>query len=361
MVAIHNRALTQAQIQQNFDAGVGEHFFLLFSSRTSSTCRRATCCSRSASSTATATCSTSRRSSTSTRPPRPDQFRSSGMRIGVNGAEAPRRPGLRDPGHDRHGRGLRQPARAIRCPSIGTVVALDKGPAADQFFLSFELLGTQTNVRTEPAPTPPPPPPDGDPAPDIGVRMFDEINATMSQHHRRADDQRRRSATPTRGSGSSCRRSRTSRASCPRTRSASAQLAIEYCNALVEDTALRAAYFPGFNFGAPAATAFDTPAERDLIIGPADVARGQHGHDDPAVGRRGQGELDALIDRLTACGGGCAADRTEVVVKAACAGADRQRQDAAAMRYLQPMTRKSQVAGRSIRTSRCGIRTTRGR
>ena len=31
MVAVHNRALTEPQIQQNFDAGVGQKFFLLFS------------------------------------------------------------------------------------------------------------------------------------------------------------------------------------------------------------------------------------------------------------------------------------------------------------------------------------------
>ena len=31
LVAVHNRALTPAQIQQNFDAGVGEKFFLMFS------------------------------------------------------------------------------------------------------------------------------------------------------------------------------------------------------------------------------------------------------------------------------------------------------------------------------------------
>ena len=30
LVAIHNRALTLPQIQQNFEAGVGEKFFLLF-------------------------------------------------------------------------------------------------------------------------------------------------------------------------------------------------------------------------------------------------------------------------------------------------------------------------------------------
>ena len=32
-------------------------------------------------------------------------------------------------------------------------------------------------------------------------------------------------------------------------------------------------------------------------------------------------ELNGLIDKLTACGGSCAADRTEVVVKATCAAA----------------------------------------
>ncbi len=30
LVAIHNRALTPAQIQQNFAAGVGERYFMLF-------------------------------------------------------------------------------------------------------------------------------------------------------------------------------------------------------------------------------------------------------------------------------------------------------------------------------------------
>ncbi len=47
-----------------------------------------------------------------------------------------------------------------------------------------------------------------------------------------------------------------------------AQLAIEYCNELVNDGTLRAAYFPGFNFGASAATAFDSPAERAQVTSP---------------------------------------------------------------------------------------------
>jgi hypothetical protein len=46
-----------------------------------------------------------------------------------------------------------------------------------------------------------------------------------------------------------------------------AQLAIEYCNALVEGrgTISAAAYFPGFNFGATPVTAF---AGRDALINP---------------------------------------------------------------------------------------------
>ena len=45
----------------------------------------------------------------------------------------------------------------------------------------------------------------------------------------------------------------------------SSSTSIEYCSALVDDPTRRAAYFPGFDFGAPAAQAFDTPAERDLV------------------------------------------------------------------------------------------------
>ena len=97
-----------------------------------------------------------------------------------------------------------------------------------------------------------------------------------------------------------------------------AQLAIEYCNELVNDGALRAAYFPGFNFGAPAATAFDTPAERAQITGPLVTRAVGTGLTTQPSAAEVTTEVDALIGRLTACGGSCAADRTEVVVKAAC-------------------------------------------
>jgi hypothetical protein len=97
-----------------------------------------------------------------------------------------------------------------------------------------------------------------------------------------------------------------------------AQLAIQYCDALVEDPAARTAYFPGFDFAASPAQAFG-PAGRAVVLD-ALVGRmmAQNVASEPeAAGVRG--DLDALITRLAACGGSCASGRTETVVKASCA------------------------------------------
>jgi hypothetical protein len=99
-----------------------------------------------------------------------------------------------------------------------------------------------------------------------------------------------------------------------------AQLAIEYCNALVDSVPLRSAFFPGFNFALPASQAFDTAGERDQVLDPL-VAKVLNTSlaTQPSVEMKT--ELNNLMDRLTACGGSCAADRTPVVVKASCAAA----------------------------------------
>jgi hypothetical protein len=210
---------------------------------------------------------------------------------------------------------------------VGTVIPLNQGPDGDEFFLSFEVLGSQTNVRTEAAPLTPPPPPNGDPQPDIGVRVFDEINATMAQIT--GVSTQNASVEQTYG---------TIRQQLPTVESiegflsahqvAVAQLAIEYCNALVEDNTLRSLFFAGFDFSQPAATAFDDSTKRNRILDPL-LSRSMNS--DPAVGNGNmtsqptpaevKAELNSLMDKLTACGGSCAADRTEVVVKATCAGA----------------------------------------
>jgi hypothetical protein len=202
--------------------------------------------------------------------------------------------------------------------SLGTTIPLEKGPDADEFFLSFAELGSASNVRVEPAPLTPPSPADGEPQSDIGVKTFEEINATMATITGvspttpavRATWTLVRQQLPAIDDISAVLASH---------QVGIAQLAIEYCNAMVNDTTLRASIFPGFNFGTPANQAFDTPGERDLIFSPLinrAMGSGLLSQPDAANVRL---ELDNLTTTLTSCGGSCASDRTATVVKSACA------------------------------------------
>ena len=113
-----------------------------------------------------------------------------------------------------------------------------------------------------------------------------------------------------------------------------AQLAIEYCNVLVDDGGLRTSYFPGFNFGT---NANDVASDdwNNLVINPMiDRMMGTSlaSQPDIAVVRdelnlllTDSGDIkpidapDGIPDGLARCGGACEAGRTETVVKATCA------------------------------------------
>ncbi len=62
---------------------------------------------------------------------------------------------------------------------VGTVIALQSGPLLDQFFLSFDQLGTHTHVTVEATPVPTTAT-DLAPVAAIGVRTFAQINASLS-------------------------------------------------------------------------------------------------------------------------------------------------------------------------------------
>ncbi len=315
LVAIHNRALAPEQIQGNFEAGVGEKFFLLFNVSTHVGLSEAYILFEVSQFDSYGYLFNAPVFVSLDPGVVPDDIALAGMRLGVNGAESPVGQAYRNLDLSLNATdyvpGAGQPLSAL-----GTVIGLEKGPDSDEFFLSFERLGSSTNVVTEPTPLAPAPV-DGAPRPDIGLKVFDEINATMAAV----------TGVP---------------ATTPAVRSTYAlvrqqlpvvedietfvsaqqvgisQLAIEYCSALVDDPARRAGYFPSFDFSAPAAQAFDTPAERDLVLVPlVSGVMGQNlaSQPDEANVRL---ELDNLINTLTACGAGCAPDRTETVVKAVC-------------------------------------------
>ncbi len=324
LVAIHNRALTQAQIRQNFEVGVGEKFFLLFGvshvidnvpqayimfevsqfDNYSYLFNKPTFISLDPNAA-------------------PPDIPLKAMRIGINGKET--LVGQAYANLDMNlGGGSYTPAGQQISP-IGTVVALDKGADADEFFLTFEVLGNHSHVVLEPALLTPAPPPDLSPVSDIGLRTFEEIQATMAA----VTD-----VSPTQAGVNAVFAA--VKQQLPTVENiegflsahqmAVSQLAIEYCSALVDGKGQQAPglYFPGFDFTAPADTAFDQLSKRDLLIDPLlnrIVGINIATQADPALVKS---ELNTLIDRLTTCANGAGATcatpaRTVEVAKASCA------------------------------------------
>lgn len=263
LVAIHNRELTQAQIVQNFDVGVGEKFYMLFGIEDIINVPTAYILFEVAQLDSYSYLFTRPHFITLDIGQQPQNIPIQGLRIGINGAEVDKSQSYAnmDDMLDYLEFGeLGQPLG-----SLGAVIPLERGPAGDEFFLTFDLLGTESYVRTDD-------PPlviiesDLPPARRIGVRTFDEINATMSavtdvSPQDPAVDtvfQSLRQSLPAIEDPATFLSSH---------QVAVAQLAIEYCNALIENRGATSAalYFPGFDFDATPLTAF---GNRNALIRP---------------------------------------------------------------------------------------------
>jgi hypothetical protein len=125
--------------------------------------------------------------------------------------------------------------------NTGAVIALDKGPVADEFFLTFEKIGTHAHTVSAEV-FDPKPSADLEMVPRFGMRTFDQINATYSKltgvpitnasvAQVFAAVQQQLPSVPSIDSflGSH--------------QTGIAQLAIAYCSAMVDDSNLRTAFF----------------------------------------------------------------------------------------------------------------------
>jgi hypothetical protein len=263
LVAIHNRVLTPEQVVQNFDVGVGEKFFLLFSIADIINVPTAYILFEVSQFDTYGYLFAQPHFITLDATQQPEGIPLQGMRVGINGAEA-------DVGQTYATMDTTLSASLFGelgqpLSDLGAVLPLEKGPEDDEFFLTFDLLGTQTYVRTFDPPlvivgT------DLPAAQRFGVRTFDEINATMAAittvdpEDSNVDFtfQNLRQSLPAIESPEAFLSSH---------QVAIAQMAIEYCNALVNDTTKAATYFPGFNFGLAPNSAY-SGAARNLIIDP---------------------------------------------------------------------------------------------
>jgi hypothetical protein len=192
---------------------------------------------------------------------RPGSVTIKGMRIGVNGAE----PAI--------GQAYRLLDKTITdsdyvagsgapISRVGTVIGLEHGPEADEFYLCFDQLGSRMDVCsqfsqaavTAVAPSAKPS--------DIGVRTFDAINATMAAITGVDPNNAKVKATYT-----SVRQSLPAindiQAFLSSHQTSVAQLALQYCNVMVNDAGLRTAFF-----GSGFPSTIGIQADRDAVIGP---------------------------------------------------------------------------------------------
>ena len=338
--AIYDRALSQEEITTNFEAGVGEKYYLLFKlehCETVDSCDDLTGIDDGFDSYVVFEAAIFDSYSYLFADPflyriRADGTDSSvtqssfsgvaleGMRVGINGKEpvvgqayAKLQTTLES--------SLYTEEEGQSLSSIGTVLPMEGGSNSDEFFLTFEQIGSYSDVRVE-AVVSAAPPSVSDIEPDVGMRNFAEINASMSKI----------TGVPV-TNGNVVSTYETVKQQLPTTTSAEtflsshqmaiAQMAIEYCSELVDDTALRASFFPDFgNFNVAVTPAFDSTLERDAIIDPLYANVAGSGLATQPGELEMKAELESLITLLAVDRhSGEAADVTQKIVKATCAAA----------------------------------------
>lgn len=181
MLAIHNRALSPANIQINFDAGVGQKYLLLFSvSHLLDTTTDAFIIFEVSQFDNYAYLFNQPYFLSLDPNVTPETVAVEGMRIGINGklastgqAFATLSTTVRQSDYDS--------STGQQLSPFGTIIALEEGPDLDQFFLSFDRFGNHTEVFVDATPPDPVFTGSGETNPLIAVRNFAEIHHSFAQ------------------------------------------------------------------------------------------------------------------------------------------------------------------------------------
>ncbi len=316
MVVIHNRALTQGQITQNFDAGVGERFYLLFSVSHLVDVPQSYVMFEGSQFDSYSYLFNKPAFISLDDDADPDQIRIQGVRIGINGAEA--KVGQAYAPLEPHGQlrrllagdrlravAARHRGRARQGPVGGRVLPelrahrqqqpCARGAGADA---AAAAAGWRPGLGDRPAHV----------RGDLGLDVRDD-------GHRDHQPARRRDLQPRARAAADGREHRGLPVLAPGRRRADGDRVLQRARRRRGPARV---VLPGLQLRRSGGGRLRHAAERAQITGPLRARAVGTGLASQPTAAEISTEVDALIGRLTACGGSCAADRTEVVVKAAC-------------------------------------------
>ena len=319
MVAIHDRALTPAQIQQNFNAGVGEKYFLLFDVSSLTNVPQSYIMMTTSINDTYSYLFTNPTFISLDPTQTPNNIAIQGIRIGINGAEAPVGQTY-IPLNATISSSQYQSATGQLLSDVGAVIPMENGPAADQFFLTFAQIGSNTHTYVDPTVTAPAPTP-GPAVATLGVRTFERVNQSMAKLT---------GVSPLNSSVAATYASvQQSLPSIPDFTAYSysnqmsvAQLAAAYCSAMVNDPTLSANFFgSGFNAAQTGSQLASNSgpvitAIYDNLIGTG--AGGAQLTSQPSLSQV-QTELTSLINNLASGSVGSQSGGAGVIATAACA------------------------------------------
>jgi len=322
-VAIHNRALTPAQIQQNFAAGVGEKYYLLFGvSSLSGVSQSYILFQASQYDNYSYLFYQPKFISLDPKAVVPANLQISGIRLGVNGVLAPAGQAYATMSASVGGANYTA-VNGQLLSGLGTVVPVTLGPTSDLFFLSFDQLGSNVHAYVEPTVVVSPPTPDPTLKPDFGVATFERVNNSLA----------RITGVPITNPVVSSLYSVSQQslpagplisAFVPSQQTAMSQLANAYCGQLLATQSLRDTFFGGAGLDASlnaSASGFfgaSGSANRQLVINA--LVTNAVGNATPASASAVRSEVDSLLTRIPTLNAGATVSQATVAACTAVLG-----------------------------------------
>ncbi|MFZ1101216.1 MAG: LamG domain-containing protein, partial [Steroidobacteraceae bacterium] len=180
-LGIYNTALTPAQVAQNFAAGVGQKYYLLFGvSQLTGVAQSYILFTAMQYDNYSYLFYQPKFISLAANATIPGNLSLADIRIGVNGQLAPTGQSFSTINTTLGGSNYNATNGQLLSPE-GTVIPVQLGPANDLFFLQFDQLGSHSYFLPDPAGTPVAPTPNNTPQPDYGVATYERVNRSLAR------------------------------------------------------------------------------------------------------------------------------------------------------------------------------------